>query len=116
MAGLLVLSLVWECINYQSNHRRLDSIFAANPNRPPTSIANTPPIQNGDAVRMIPAESRPIPAKNKIPDAAPHIVTFAMLYAVEKYGGVYFIFFYVWIPILSRSNLPDNCRRDYTNS
>ena len=90
--------------------------MAANPNIPPTNIAKTPPIQNDDAVRMIPAESRPIPAKNRIPDAAPHNVTFAILYVVEKYGGVYFIFFDIWVPIFSRSNSPDNCRRDYTNS
>ena len=98
----------------------LDSILAANPNRPPTNIANTPPIQNGDAVRMIPAESRPIPAKNRMPDAAPHNVTFAILYAVKNMVVHIFIFFrfldwFYYFNRFSISNSSDNCKRDYTN-
>jgi len=76
-------------------HHYLDSVFAANPNRPPTNIAITPAIQNGVVVRIIPAESKPTPTKNIIPDTAPHNVSFTILYAVEKYGGVYFIFFFI---------------------
>ena len=41
---------------------------------------------------MIPAESRPTPAKNRMPDAAPHIVTLAMLYVQQRRVTILSIF------------------------
>ena len=70
---------------YRSNHRSLASTLHATPNRPPASIANTPAIQNGDAVITMPAESKPTPAKNRMPAPTRHNVTLTIFaYTVKK--------------------------------